>query len=197
MKNPLQAQTAQRDDSREIERAIDRLDGWIRKFQVDSQRFLSGDLHLPPNQLQDRIESELRKLRGSKLKGAAHKFRLGALEARFNSLLDLHGRRLRARETAEPQRRVASEERKTTSYDPRRGVIIGRESDAAAVDALYDGLYRKSRKSADPKRFRAYLEHQAEVIRAKTGCTEIQFRLVDKEGKLKLKAKPIRRRAKR
>ena len=45
----------------------------------------------------------------------------------------------------------------------------------------------------DLGRFRAYLDRQAEVIRKKTGCAEIQFRIAVEEGKMKLKAKPLRR----
>ena len=44
----------------------------------------------------------------------------------------------------------------------------------------------------DLDRFGAYLERQAEAIRSKTGCREIQFRVAVEDGKMKLKAKPIR-----
>ena len=41
--------------------------------------------------------------------------------------------------------------------------------------------------------FRAYIDRQAEAIRKKTGCAEIQFRIAVEEGKMKLKARPLRR----
>ena len=44
----------------------------------------------------------------------------------------------------------------------------------------------------DIERFRSYIQHQAEVIRTKTGCREIQFRIAVQDGKMKLKARPIR-----
>ena len=120
-------------------------------------------------------------------------FRLGALEARFNSHLDLFGRRLREREDA--GRAARAEEAKR--LDPVQGVVVGRRTDPAAAEALFKGLYPGVPGSPKPKmglgRFRAYLDHQAEVIRKKTGCGEIQFRIAVESGKMKLKAKPLRR----
>ena len=178
--------------ARKIKRDIDRLEASINKFRVDAQRFFAGDLPLPPDELRDRILTQLRRLRSSNLQGAAENFRLGSLEARFNSHLDLFGRRLRQRETAG---RVKAEEPRR--LDPVKGVVIGREAAPAAAEALFKGLYPGDPGTPKPKmdlgRFRAYLDRQAEVIRKKTGCAEIQFRIAVEEGKMKLKAKPIRR----
>ena len=54
------------------------------------------------------------------------------------------------------------------------------------------GTIHSSNPKMDLERFGAYLERQAESIRSKTGCREIQFRLAVEDGKMKLKAKPIR-----
>ncbi len=67
-----------------------------------------------------------------------------------------------------------------------------------AVEALYKGLYLRrgaTRTSMDLERFRSHLEKQAGVIRAKTGCQEIQFRIAEENGKMKIKAKPIKGKA--
>ncbi len=180
------------DAARRIQRDIDRLAAWIDKFRVDAQRFFAGDLPLPPDELRDRILTLLRRLRSSNLKGAAENFRLGSLEARFNSHLDLFGRRLRQREIA--GRAAVAEKPK---LDPVKGVVVGRQAAPEAAEALFKGLYPGVPGSARPKmdagRFRAYLDRQAAVIRQKTGCAEIQFRIAVESGKMKLKAKPLRR----
>ena len=62
--------------------------------------------------------------------------------------------------------------------------------DSRAVAALYQGLYRRNPKM-DLERFRTYIERQADVIRSKTGCQDIQFRIAVQDGKVKLKARPI------
>ena len=75
-----------------------------------------------------------------------------------------------------------------------RGVVLGGQADAVAVKALYRGLYKHhgQKPNMDLDRFHSYIDRQAEAIRAKTGCREIQFRIAVQDGKMKLKAKPIR-----
>jgi hypothetical protein len=178
------------DAANRIERDIQRLADAIRRFQIDTQRFFAGDLPLPPDELRERIQADLRRLRGANLKGAAHNFRLGSLEARFNSHVELFGRRLRLREQAY-RRQPAVEQQ---APDPVQGVVLDGRADQDSARALYQGLYSAS--GAEPKmdldRFRAYLDRQSEAIRQQTGCEQIQFRIAVEGGKMKLKAKPIR-----
>ena len=188
MNNVAKTPAAKVDAGNKLEREIDRLAASIQRFRIDGQRFVGGDLKVPPEDLRDRIAAELRRLRSANLKGAAANFRLGSLEAQFQSQLDLFGRRLRQRELS------GTREEAETLPDPKTGVVLGRSSDDVAVKALYEGLYRGSGKkpNMDFERFHSYVSRQVEVIRAKTGCTEIQFRIAVQDGKMKLKAKPIR-----
>ena len=64
-----------------------------------------------------------------------------------------------------------------------------------AVEALYNGL--ASRPGDGPKfdldSFEKYLARQVAALREKTGCDQVQFRLAEEDGKLKLKARPVPR----
>jgi hypothetical protein len=61
------------------------------------------------------------------------------------------------------------------------------------VEALFAGLARAGGAARlDLESFRGYLEKQAAEIRAKTGAERVQFRLAQEEGKIKLKARPVR-----
>ncbi|MEM7351774.1 MAG: MXAN_5187 C-terminal domain-containing protein [Acidobacteriota bacterium] len=185
-----QRQTADQAANKKLERDIDQLAASIQRFRVDSQRFFAGDLPVPPEEQRERILAELRRLRGASLKGAAANFRLGSLEAQFQSHLDLFGRRLRARELgADGGARVTE---KKDRYDATKGIVVGSKDRKEAVAALYEGLYRYNPKM-DLERFRTYIDRQTEAIRAKTGCQEIQFRIAVQDGKTKLKAKPLRK----
>ncbi|MEE8524692.1 MAG: MXAN_5187 C-terminal domain-containing protein [Thermoanaerobaculia bacterium] len=178
------------DGTEKVERDIQRLAAAVQKFQIDTQRFFAGDLPVPPDELRERIQADLRRLRGANLRGAAANFRLGSLEARFNSHVELFGRRLRGREQAH-RRRPAAEQK---APDAVQGVVIGRRADPESARALYHGLHSASGKpKMDLDRFCAYLDRQSEAIRKQTGCAEIQFRIAVEGGKMKLKAKPIRR----
>ena len=170
-------------------RQIERLAAWIRQFRIAGQRFLVGDVPTPPDDLRERIQVELRRLRSASLKGAAANFRLGGLEAQFNSQRELFGRRLRRQE----QGAGAQPKKVAPKLNPVEGVIVGDQTDVASAKALYDGLHEASGKpKMDLERFRTYLDRQTAAIRQKTGCREIQFRVAVENGKMKLKAKPIR-----
>lgn len=182
--------TAGVDAKKRFEREIDRLADAIRRFRVDSHRFFGGELKIPPDEQRDQITAELRRLQTSKLAGSVEKFRLGSLEAQFNSHLELHGRRLREREQGDALRRREIEEKP----DPVAGVVIGPQPGSGAVEALYQAMYLRSgtrNPQIDLERFRTHLTRQADAIRAKTGCTEIKFRVAEEDGKLKIKARPM------
>jgi len=130
-------------------------------------------------------------LQSSRHAGSAEQFRLGSLEAQFNSFVELFGRRLRAREKGDGVPHSAPEVR----HDPEQGVVIGAKTQDGAVEALYKGLYLRdgSRNPAmDLERFRSYISQQVETIRSKTGAQDIQFRIAEEDGKLKIKARPIK-----
>ena len=178
---------------RVIEQEMNQLDRSIKKFQIDAQRFLVGDLHIPPEELRESIVSTLRRLRNTGTRGVAENFRLNSLEARFNSQVDLYNRKVRRRE--EGQSRAAT---KKKAPDPMKGVVVGQGGEGNAVEVLYKGLFLETgarKPSMDLEKFRSYINRQAEVIRSKTGCSDIHFRVAVEEGTMKIKAKPVKSKA--
>jgi len=175
--------------------AIAALAARIEEFRVTAERFFNGALRVPPEDLRQRIARDLRELRSDAVRGAAEQFRLTGLEARFNSLSELFGRRLREREEGRGSgvQPVAAREPEAR-YDPQAGVVLGRGgTDPAAVEALFAGLARAGAAGKlDLESFRGYLERQIREIGQKTGAEQVQFRLASEEGRLKLKARPIR-----
>ena len=185
-----------------VSEAIDRLAGEIRQLRVDFERFFSGALLIPPDELRRRVQADLRQLRNVNAMTAVERFRLSDLEARHNSYDELFSRRLRDRE--EGRRRAgqtavaAPPSPPPARYDPGAGIVIGHEPDPRAVAALYDGLTTVGAAGGsgegprfDLASFGSYLQRQAAAIRDKTGCAEVQFRLAAEDGKLKLKARPV------
>lgn len=183
-------QSRDQDPGRAFERRLDLLASAIQQFRIDTQRFLAGDLQIPPDEQRLQIGNMLRHLRAANLKGVAENYRLNSLEAQFNSHCDLFARRLRKLELG-AVRAQAEKDR----LDPERGVVIDSRLEAAAVNALYKGLYlQKGQRNPtiDLERFRSMVSQQSEMIRRKTGCDKISFRVATEDGKLKLKARPIR-----
>ena len=179
-------------DKEMVTRELSALATAIQRFRIDTQRFLAGDLPLPPEELIAAIRDDLRRLQARSLKAASESFRLGSLEAQFNSHISLYGKRLRERErsvVAKP----AKEQR--SSSPPRDNVVIGGSDDRQAIEQLYKGLYPGRQPTSRDYAFEQFgnrLMKQVALIRRKTGCEEIAFRVAEQEGKMKLKARPVR-----
>ncbi|HYG63322.1 MAG TPA: hypothetical protein VEL74_12125 [Thermoanaerobaculia bacterium] len=173
---------------------LDRLATDIRQLQIEFERFFAGALPIPPEDLRNRVQAQLRTLRNATITAAVDSFRLGDLEARFNTYNELFNRRLREREEGRHRApRPAPVE--VQRFDPLKGVVVGADVDPEAAEALYQGL--ASRPASTPRfdldAFRTYLSRQVSALQAKTGCAEVQFRLAEEEGTLKLKARPVNR----
>lgn len=174
----------------EQDEALKRLDLDLKRFKIDFERFFSGNLSTPPDQLRQNIQKQIHYLRMERLKSVAQRFQLNTLEARFNTLCVQFNRRLREQEEGDSAREISAavEERVDTS----QGILIAEVPDKVAVRALYDELYGASgrRKKTDFDSFRSYLEKQAAKIRGETGCAQVRFRITSDDGELRLKAKP-------
>lgn len=180
-----------------VSEALDGLARDIRQLQIDFERFFNGGIALPPEDLRARVQAQLRTLRNTSVTSAVDSFRMSDLEARFNTYNELFNRRLREREEGRNQAHRAVPAAEKKRFDPAEGIVFGREVDPEAVEALYTGL--ASRPGDGPRfdldSFQTYLSRQADAIRQKTGCSEVQFRLAEEDGKLKLKARPLTGRA--
>jgi hypothetical protein len=176
--------------------AMDRLEKRMKQLQVDFQRFFSGAIDLPPQELADSIRNGLRQLRNSGGLSPSDNYRLGALEARFTSYSQLNQRRLRELEVDIQPRaaRASSPSRRRAAPEP---VIVGDgDSGRAAYARLYEQLYPDGSGEARGvtlDRFSDYLADHVDRVRGKTGCDEVRLRVREEGGKRKLKVQPLDR----
>jgi len=177
----------------ELEARFNRLDRRIQQLKVEFNRFFAGDLAQPPTAMRDEIEAEMRRLRSINMRRSVDVFRFGALEAQMSSYGEMFSRRLRSVEEGKkaprPQARPAARK-----HDVDAGVVVSARCEEDAVEALLQGLTERSPRGTpamDMDTFRVYLQRQVTQIRDKTGCEHVQFRVVNEEGKVKLKAKPV------
>jgi hypothetical protein len=136
----------------------------------------------------------MRRLRALNMRRAVDRFRFGSLEAQLASYGEMYQRRVRAVEEGKvaPRPHAAAPPR-PSHFDVEAGVAVGSLRDTDAVEALFRGLRaRNPATTMDLSAFGSYLAKQMAQIQEKTGCTTVQFRLVEEEGKVKLKAKPLK-----
>jgi len=173
------------------ERAIGQLAAAIERYKLECDKFLNGATQVLPEEARTRVAHDLRELRSSQIRGVAENFRLSTLEARFNALTERFGRMLRTREEGRAPGLRTSAPPPESRFDAATGVVLDRRLDPEAVEALFAGLARRGASRFDLESFRGYLSQQLDAIRAKTGAREVQFRVAEEDGKLKLKAKPV------
>jgi len=163
---------------------LDELERNIRSFKIECTRYLNAGTDLPPEALRRVIKTTLRRLQDD-TRSTADRFRLGSLEARFNTLNEFFNRQVVERE--EGRGRSAP----VDQVDNRR-FVIGDELERDTAAALYQSLYGDSAKatSIDFETFISYLETQRDLIRNRIGCSRVQFRVAQEDGKRKLKARP-------
>lgn len=132
-------------------------------------------------------------MRNSRLRMSVERFRLSTLEASFNTLCELHGRRLREVESGKVVRPKIRE--KKVQLDASRGFQIGAKPNRVAIEALYDKLYGSNGRGskADFGSFETHVTQQVAKLREKTGCNRVHLRVAREGDTLKLKAKPVRR----
>lgn len=178
-----------------FEQTIDKLERDIQDLRIKWERFFAGDLKVPPDDFKAQVLKDIRALRNANLTAAADNFRLGSLEARFNTYSELYGRRLREREEGPAAVQHLPVRERHPEHDAAAGITLGEKPEPAAVEALFTGLYHAAGQSPkfDLASFGDYIQSQIASIRLKTGCAEVQFRVAIEEGKPRLKAKPVGR----
>jgi hypothetical protein len=187
---------------------LDILESAIRQIQIDWEKFFGGVEKKPPNDLKTRVEALIRKYAYAEIRNNTERFRYQTLTARYNTFNELWNKRLRAREEGRPVGLHGVYERQAApppSFAPpppsaRTGSGEVRVKDAAdegAVRALFD-RFLEARKAAGEsgavkfESFQKVISQQASRILNEKGAQAVDFRLETKDGKVSLKAKPVR-----
>ncbi len=165
----------------------------MRLLRIEFDQFMAGAIRIPPEDYRSRIGKRIQMMRKGRLRTSVERFRLSTLEASFNTLNELHARRLRDIEsgrTVRPQARKAG-----PRLDASRGFQIGEQPDRSAIEALYERLYGRNGRGnkADFGSFEKHVAKQVAKLREKTGCAKVHLRVAREGETLKLKAKPVRK----
>jgi len=183
----LSSVTPHQDVALDYTAIINRLEGQIRQYRVDYQRFFNGDAKVPPEDQGTKIRLHLNELAAVSQLPSVDQYRLTGLEARFNSLSELFRRRLRDLDLPQQATTAAP----PPAADTVASVIISPSEDSQEVGTLYDALYSRANSKVAPEDFHAYLLNQAAEVRKRTGCTKVRFTVRSDGGKKRLKARPM------
>jgi hypothetical protein len=193
---------------------LDMLEKSIRLLQIEWEKFFGGVEKKPPTELKVRVERLVRQYSNQEIRNNTERFRYQNLAARYNVFNELWMKRLRALEEgrvvgmhgtprmpegympAQPQAPAAASAavaaRATGEFRMRDPA-----SDEAAMRRLFDGFLEARRATGEtaPVKFESFqkiISQQATRILSEKGAQAVDFRLETKDGKVSLKAKPVR-----
>jgi hypothetical protein len=197
------------------------LEKGIRQLKVEWEKFFGGVERRPPGELRTRVENLIRRHTGTEMRNATERFRYQTLTARYNTFNELWSKRLRALEEGRPlgfhgrieklhEQRMAEQKPPRPDEDlpeldlpqlppPRQGEIRveSPELDREAVRALYERFLEARRTAGEGgavrfDNFEKLISQQTVRILTEKGAQAVDFRLEAKDGKVSLKARPVK-----
>lgn len=193
---------------------LDLIEKSIRQLQIEWEKFFGGVERKPPTELKARVEALIRRNVDAEIRNNTERFRYQSLTARYNTFNELWGKRLRALEEGRPMgihgaHLHAHPQPATAGTDPAprpRGEVPRRggevrvsdpQHDTEAVRQLYQSFVEARRQAGESaavkfESFQKLIGQQASRILSERGASAVDFRLETRDGKVSLKAKPVR-----
>jgi hypothetical protein len=191
---------------------LDILERSFRQLQIEWEKFFGGVEKKPPTDLRARVEALIKKYAYAEIRNNTERFRYQTLASRYATFNELWNKRMRAIEEGRPLGIHGIYERKVApppvyAPPPPAARAAGGGSgevrvkdpggDTDAVRSLFDRFLeaRKAAGEAAPVKFESFqkiISQQAARILTEKGAQAVDFRLETKDGKVSLKAKPVK-----
>jgi hypothetical protein len=177
----------------DIQKDLTDLTANIKRLEAEYNMFFAGRLPRPPWETRNRVDAMIKRYDGGQLTSTADRFRFEMLQTRFQKMLEVWDRGMRARE-----------EGRSGPFNPQRSRLARPRGDADSkilhvtalkdpmremdkVHALYDSLMEARRGLGEDvvpfHRFAALVKDQVSKLRD-TGTAEVAFRVAMKDGKV-------------
>ncbi len=182
----------------DIEADIGRLEAGIRQLKMQYDMFFAGALPREPVELKAELEGLIRRYANAPMMKYAHRFHLNSLASRLNTLSELCTKTLRE---AEEGNRAAIQPPEPPSGEKvlSRCRIGDAQADQELLKHLHARYLEARRRFQDPasstvtfEKFKDSVASQVGRLREQSGCDHVELRLVLRERKVLLKARPAR-----
>lgn len=191
------ASQTQTDPEAFVDAELDRLQIGLRQLKVQYDMFFAGSVPRQPVELRAELERLVKRLSSHPIRKYSQRFHLASLVSRFNAMSELWSKTLRSLEEGDrPAPSVADRaraERLLTTcrvQDPTQ-----EEASLKLLHARFVEARKKAGTEEDGVSFRAFVKgivSQTRRLKDKTGCEEIELRIVVQDRKVQLKARPGR-----
>lgn len=198
-----------------LEEDLEKIDEGIFKLQKEWERFFSGQERKAPFEAKQRLDRLVRRYVGVEIRNNVERFRFQSLTAKYNTLSDMWNRKLRAIEEGRPlssvqlkHMREAAAEAASAPPPPAAGLkpaasgtraevrLSTLREDEQGVKTLYE-QFRAARASVGESEvkfesFRKLIAQQRTRLLEEKDAVAVDFRVALQDGKVALKAKPVR-----
>jgi hypothetical protein len=181
-------------DPTDLEKDLAALASDLKRLEAEYNMFFAGRLPRPPWETRGRVEATIKRWDRGHIQGTADRFRFEMLQSRFQTMVDVWDRGMRAREDGRPGPFAAPRPRKAPPRgEPADSKVLHvtafkdpmREMDK--VHKLYDTLMEARRQNGEDvvpfHRFAALVKDQVSKLR-ESGTPEVAFRVAVKDGKV-------------
>ncbi len=193
-----------------MEQRVRRFEQDIMKLKAAYDQYFAGIERRPPDKLAEKVAREVRTLTSTVMTNTALRFRNQQAISRYNTYHQYWQRNLRELEEGrKPKRRVvapvAAPEVTPETTQSLEGKAAGvyevstQSNNKSEMDELFSALILEYKsigngKTPDMEKVRSALEQQTKTIHEKYGSEKVAFKVVNKDGKVTIKAGPADRR---
>ena len=179
----------------EVQKDLQTLAAALKQLEAEYNQFFAGRLPRPPWETRGRVEALFKRHDRGYIPSTADRFRFEMLQSRFQKMIEVWDRGLRAREDgrsgpfAKPRPAVAPPPRDPADSSKVVHVTALRDPlrEMDKVHALYDSLMDARRGLGEDvvpfHRFAALVKDQVSKLRD-SGTSEVAFRVAVKDGKV-------------
>ncbi len=182
----------------ELQKDLLALTADLKRLEAEYNMFFAGRLPRPPWETRGRVEAMIKRWDRGQIQGTADRFRFEMLQSRFQTMIDVWDRGLRAREDGRAGPFAQASKKRRDDPDSKLLHVTAfkdpmREMDK--VHALYDSLMDARRTAGEDvvpfHRFAALVKDQVTKLR-EAGTQEVAFRVAVKNGKVAFTVKGVK-----
>jgi len=178
-----------------IERNLKILEERIRALRIEWDLFFTGNRRVPPTKELAELDQMVKTMKNTSIQDNGVRFKFLSVQSNFIAMSELWNKRLRLQE--EGKLRAKPVRQTLLSAPPAQGVVI---SNPAGQQNRIKSLFKDFLSLSNPEAvkdlnfqtFAVKISQQVEVLMRKTGCGEVQLSVRMEDGKVKLKAKPLK-----
>jgi hypothetical protein len=181
---------------KEMESRISKLEKDIQKLKTAYDQYFAGVERKTPDKLAETVAREVRTLTATVVNNTALRFRAQQAISRYQVFLTYWQKNLRDLEDGKKPRRRAMGPVAAQNTAPGVFEISTVKTQRGEMEKLFSALTREYRRTGSGKipdmgKMRRALEDQTKTIREKYGSEKVAFRIVNEDGKVKIKASPV------